>query len=86
MESTILSCSSCGTTAEDQPRVYPEWVDGNDNVAIFSREGYMIARGILTIDEVETAKLQISGVVKQWFEKYDATGEEGDDWEEVANR
>lgn len=43
-------------------------------------------RGILSAEEVQSIKEEISAVVSQWYANWNKTGVEGKDWEEVANR
>ena len=46
----------------------------------------MVVRGLFTEEEVEDSKREISVIVKNWFEKLQSGEEEGNDWEEIANR
>ena len=43
-------------------------------------------RGLLTAEEVESVRAEISSLVSNWYAKFVKTGVDGNDWEEVANR
>lgn len=65
---------------------YPEWKEGADNLAMFQKHGYFIARGLISNQEVEATKEAVSDIVQEWFAKARSSGEDGKDWEEIANR
>ena len=69
---------------------YPLWRKGEDNAATLSKHGYFVVRGLLTNEEVEETKEEITKVVSGWYEKQNQKKREGDDdgldWEEIANR
>lgn len=45
-----------------------------------------MVRNLLSSKEVEECRDAVSGICKKWYENYLKTGQEGPDWEEVANR
>lgn len=49
-------------------------------------EGYYVVRGILTAQEVDACKKEIKEIVYKWYENFERTGVEGNDWEEPVNR
>ena len=65
---------------------YPEWRDGTDNTEGFARDGYVVVRGLLSQEEVEETKQQISTIVSEWYERLRTSGSEGSEHEEVVNR
>lgn len=52
----------------------------------YREKGFVILRDFLDEDEVESIKTAMSKVIDEWYEKYEKTGEEGPDWEQVVNR
>lgn len=67
---------------------YPQWKEGEDNAAKLRKHGYFVVRGLLTNQEVEETKQEISRIVSGWYEKQaqKSGGDDGLDWEEIANR
>ncbi len=45
-----------------------------------------MVRGLLSSKEVDECREAISDICKKWYAKFVSTGQEGPDWEEVANR
>ena len=45
-----------------------------------------VPRGILSAEEVQSIKEEISSVVSRWYSNWTKTGVEGKDWMEIANR
>ena len=70
-----------------EPISYPLWKEGEDNAAKLRKHGYFVVRGLLTNQEVEETKTEISRVVSGWYESQAQKVEkDGTDWEEIANR
>ena len=68
------------------PIDYPSIKNGQDPVHLLSKDGYFIARGLLSKQEVEDCRGAVTDVCKKWYDNFMKTGQEGPDWEEVANR
>lgn len=49
-------------------------------------EGYYVVNGLLTAEEVDACKQEIKSIVYKWYEEFERTGIEGNDWEEPVNR
>lgn len=49
-------------------------------------EGYYVVKGLLSAGEIEECKKEIKEIVYKWYEKFERTGVEGNDWEEPVNR
>lgn len=65
---------------------YPTLVRVEDAPQLFRKYGYFVVRGLITRDEVEQIRAEISALVKKWYEEYLRKGEDGNDWEEIVNR
>lgn len=67
---------------------YPLWQEKEDNLAKLRKHGYFVVKGLLTNQEVEETKAEISRIVSGWYEKqqHKTQGDDGLDWEEIANR
>lgn len=86
--SAISSCTCVERLSPFSPSslTYPEWRDGTDNTEGFARDGYVIVRGLLSQEEVEETKQQISKIISDWYERFRTFGTEGLEHEEVVNR
>lgn len=68
------------------PLDYPTLKEGDDPAKVLFREGYFVVRSLLSSEEVEECRQAITDICKRWYANYLKTGQEGPDWEEVANR
>ena len=68
------------------PLDYPTLEEGQDPVKLLNEYGFFLLRGTLGPQEVEDGRAAVSEVCKKWYAKFLEAGEEGPDWEEVANR
>ena len=85
-ERADCTCVHRKTPCSD-PLSYPQWKVGEDNAEKLRKYGYFVVRGLLTNQEVEETKREISKIVSGWYERQtQSNGEEGLDWEEIANR
>ena len=84
-----MSTTACLCARLQQPRSeppsYPEWADGEDNAAKLRHHGYIVARGLLSNQEIEETKQQISRVISEWYKEVDSAGKTGTDLEETVN-
>ena len=85
-ESTACICRGRSEPLRQEDLQYIEWRDGADNLEAFKQHGYLVVRGLFSPQEVEDTKSEISRICKDWLEKLKTTGEDGNDWEEIANR
>jgi ectoine hydroxylase-related dioxygenase (phytanoyl-CoA dioxygenase family) len=87
-----MSSSSCICVDKTSPRSswdYPEYREGDSDETLlqtFQKNGYFVVRGLITQQEISQSLEAISDIVKRWFAKLKDGGEEGNDWDEVANR
>ncbi len=65
---------------------YPSLTPNGDPVQLFEENGYFVVRGLISAEEVGKINAEISSIVRDWLEKLRRTGEDGNDWEEIANR
>ena len=63
--------------------VYITW--NTKNVQI-EEDGYYVVKRLLTAEEVDACKKEIKEIVYKWYENFERTGVEGNDWEEPVNR
>ena len=81
--------TACICAQLKQPRLtlpsYPEWRDGEDNVDKLCRQGYVVLRGLLSSEEVEETKQQISLMISEWYEQARRAGSAGTDLQEMVN-
>ena len=68
------------------PLEYPTLKEGQDPIQLLNEHGFFLIRGLLTGEEVQECREAISKICKNWYAKFLESGEEGPDWEEVANR
>lgn len=81
-----MSCICQKKTKAVEAYSYPTLRDLDDSVKLFEENGYFVVRGLLTAEEVDKVNTEVSAIVRDWLEKLRRTGEEGNDWEEIANR
>lgn len=88
MSSTISSACPCinRTTVSPSPVEYPLWRKDQDNITAFRKHGYLVVKGLLTGEEVETTKQEISRIILEWYERFNTSGVEGVEHEEIVNR
>lgn len=48
-------------------------------------DGYYVVKRLLTAEEVDACKKEIKEIVYKWYENFERTGVEGNDWEEPVN-
>ena len=65
---------------------YPTYTGVDSAESLLDEHGYFVVRGLLSADEVKQVCGGITSICTEWYEKYMKTGEEGNDWEEIANR
>ena len=65
---------------------YPTYTGVDSAESLLEEHGYFVVRGLLSADEVKQVCGAITSVCSEWYDNYVRTGEEGNDWEEIANR
>ena len=83
--STIACLCARLQQPRSEPPTYPEWADGEDNAAKLRHHGYIVARGLLSNQEIEETKQQISRVISEWYKEVDSAGKTGTELEETVN-
>ena len=68
------------------PLDYPTLKEGDDPIQVLKQDGYFVVRGFLSSLEVQECREAISDICNKWYVNFVKTGQEGPDWEEVANR
>lgn len=85
MAKTECICRGKTTPLPERPQ-YPTLTPDNDPLKLFHENGYFVVRGLFSPEEVEQNKAEISSVVREWYEEFQKTKEDGKDWESIANR
>ena len=85
MAKTECICSAKTTPLPERPQ-YPTLTPDSDPLKLFHENGYFVVRGLFSPEEVEQNKAEISSVVREWYEEFQKTKEDGKDWESIANR
>ena len=83
---TACICRERAEPLRQEDLQYVEWRDGTDNLKAFKQHGYIVVRELLSRGEVEETISEISRICRDWLEKLKTSGEDGNDWEEIANR
>ena len=85
MAKSVCICQSRSSPLPSEIQ-YPTYTDVESAESLLEEHGYFVVRGLFSADEVKQVCAGISSVCNEWYENYARTGEEGNDWEEIANR
>jgi len=85
MAKTGCICRGKTKPFPDLPQ-YPTLAPDGDPVKLLHENGYFVVRGLLSQEEVEQSKVEISSIVQEWYAEFQKSGEDGKDWEVIANR
>lgn len=80
------ACPCVNRTSPLSDSSYPQWKKDNDNIAAFNKHGYLIVSSLLSEEEVEMTKQEISRIITEWYQRFNTIGEEGLEHEEIVNR
>ena len=86
MARSVCICQNRSSPLPPSEIQYPIYTGVDSAESLLDEHGYFVVRGLFSADEVKQVCDAISSVCTEWYENYVKTGEEGNDWEEIANR
>ena len=56
------------------------------DLARYRSDGYLVYRGLLSSEEVADVRQNLLKIIDNWYDEFERTGFEAEDWESVVNR